>query len=134
MTGRSDRDDGWDDDAEDCLETRLAMLRDIMSSYDRSMFLDLRDWGYSSRLAEAARFLGLSVEASAEPAGESGGIHRSEARLTVSYGGESRTFGSSFESCDPGVSAHMALKGAAEAAGLVSGHAPVPGGKASLDV
>ena len=134
MTQCCEAEDGWGEETEDCLEARLAMLRDIMSSYDRSMFLDLRDRDYSSRLSEAARFLGLSVEASAEPSGDSGGIHRSEARLTVAYRGESRTFTSFFESCDPGVSALMALKGAAEAAGLVSGHLPVPDGRASLSV
>ena len=65
-----DGTEGPEDCDEDSFDTRVAVLRDIMDSYDWSFLLDVRDPLFLSRLREALGFLGLGLDMRAGPSVE----------------------------------------------------------------
>lgn len=77
-------DDGEDEVCEDGLGPRLEVLRDVMTSYDWSTMLDVRDALFVSRLREALDLLGMDLALTVTASGG--------AELTISLGDESEVY------------------------------------------
>lgn len=117
---------GVDDDelpeAEETLEMRHAVLKDVMGSYDLSFVLDVRDSMFASRLTEAARVLGIGMHLRVSPAEDIGhGMSRSTAVLELSYGSEMQTYGADALGTESDDAVLMAARRVMVAAGLLNG-------------
>ena len=123
-----DGTEGPEDCDEDSFDTRVAVLRDIMDSYDWSFLLDVRDPLFLSRLREALGFLGLGLDMRAGPSVEEGGCYRSDAEVVLCMGNETRRYRASRASSDSTGAVLSASRAAFEAAGLVRPPEPPEGG------
>lgn len=107
------------EDDEDCLGSRLTILRDIMNSYDTSFIWDIRDDMYRSKLNEALVFTGISLRSRTRVMDEDAGMFGCRSELKLSYGGESLGYVGEFRSSDRNVSAVVSLRVAFHEAGLI---------------
>ena len=105
----------------DGLAGRLLVLRDVMSSYDLSFMMDVRDPIYMSKLDEAVGALGLHLELSAEPARDiGGGLYESRSRMTAEYRMESAEYSYRAVSVDPALTMLLAVRGVLSMASLLN--------------
>lgn len=116
---------GADDDEPpeepDTLAARHAVLSDVMESYDLAFVFDIADPMFSSRLAEAARLLGIGLRLSVSPAEDAGhGLCRSTAVLELSYGEERCTYSSDAMGIGSDDAVLMAARGVMVSAGLLN--------------
>lgn len=128
-----------DDESEpegDDLESKLIVLRDVMAGYQTSFLLDVRDPEYESRLSEALRLLDVTLRLSVKATESDGPGHGFGARLELSGCGSAVVYEGTSWSCDPAVSALIAVRSAYQAAGLVQAPTPVSptGGTRALPV
>ncbi len=106
---------------QDSLAGRLLVLRDVMSSYDLSFLMDIRDPMYMSKLNEAVGALGLRLELSAEPAKDiGGGLYESRSRMAVEYRMESAEYSYRAVSVDPVLTMLLAVRGVLSMASLLN--------------
>lgn len=106
---------------QDNLAGRLLVLRDVMSSYDLSFMMDIRDPMYMSKLNEAVGALGLRLELSAEPAKDiGGGLYESRSRMAVEYRMESAGYSYRAVSVDPVLTMLLAVRGVLSMASLLN--------------
>lgn len=119
-------DDEWEEEEEpDGIGPRMYMLRDIMGSYIWDYREEVRGDEYRRALARASNLLGLALEAEVSAPVRSGDSYVSNARMVVSFRGESLVFtarGISFDRCAAVRDAGYMLF---ESAGLVSAPEPV---------
>ena len=123
-------DDGTEPEErdEDCLESRMRILRDVMLSYDWSFLGDVRDRMYVGRLEEALGFLGMRLDARVSVEGLPDGGFAATATVEVGYGEESTRFTSASESPDRTGAVLVSALAAFRAAGLVGTPRPLEGG------
>lgn len=109
-----------EEEAPDCLGSRLLVLRDVMAGYDTSHILDVRDPWFLSLLDEALGFLGLELHAESSTPVMDGGVWSCTAILEVSWGGETERFVSSSRCGDRAACALLAGREVFRSAGLMS--------------
>lgn len=124
MTPEEEEEECWDDAPED-LGSRMAVLRDIMSGYDWSYLLDVRDGAFLSRLDEALGLLGMTVHAESGTPIRDGAVWRCTAVLSIAHNGEAARFRASAVSDDPRMSAVLSGRAVFAAAGLVGPPSPM---------
>lgn len=116
---------GIEEEAPDCLGSRLLVLRDIMAGYDTSHILDVRDGWFLSLLGEALELLGLEVHAESTTPIPCGDTWSCTAVLEISWGGETERFVSSSRCDDRTACALLAGRAVFLSAGLMSGPRPM---------
>ena len=104
----------------DSIDSRLILLRGIMTGYDWTFLLDVRDPMFVTRLTEALSFLGMSLRSDVETTVRDGDVYRCSASVEISCLGESRRFEASAVSDDPVMSAVLAGRNSFLEAGLMT--------------
>ncbi len=108
-------------DTSDDLAGRIMLLKDVMSSYDLSFMMDVRDPMYMSKLYEAVGALGLRLELSADPPVDIGdGLFESRSRMAIRYGMEAAEYSYRSVSVDPALAVILAVRGALSMASLIN--------------
>lgn len=114
-----------EEEAPDCLGSRLLVLRDVMAGYDTSHILDVRDPWFQSLLDEALGLLGLEVHAESSSPVMDGDVWSCKAILEVSWGGETERFVSSSRCGDRAACALLAGRAVFRSAGLMADPRPM---------
>ncbi len=109
------------DESPDDLAGRITLLKDVMSSYDLSFMMDIRDPIYMSKLGEAVGALGIRLELSAEPPTVIGdGLFESISHMAIRYGMEVAEYSYRSVSSDPALAMILAARGVLSMASLIN--------------